>query len=271
MNTPDRSGWRRRTQAGIAASTSAGLETRNDTQRGSIDSPSANASRSGVAPGARRSARSSEPSSCSMISWLRSSWDRRLPTPRRASSGAGKAASTRSSKKWANGPWPTSCRSPAIRSVSTTRPSEGRGSSGASEGSVERSDGSRARAQRPASCITPRPWVNRECSAVGKTQRALWSWLIRRSRWSQAVSSRSSSAASSSGRPAARGFVARQALRQLEVAVDRVADEVDGGERVARHLLRIRSRPGPTDGRAGGERAQPTRMPAANVLCPELR
>src|SRR6187200_1999846 len=51
--------------------------------------------------------------------------------------------------------------------------------------------------------MTPRPWVNRECSAVGKTQRALWSWLIRRSRWSQAVSRRSSSATSSSGRPAA--------------------------------------------------------------------
>ena len=50
--------------------------------------------------------------------------------------------------------------------------------------------------------MTPRPWVKRECSAVGKTQRALWSWLIRRSRWSQAVSSRSSSATSSSGRPA---------------------------------------------------------------------
>ena len=51
--------------------------------------------------------------------------------------------------------------------------------------------------------MTPRPWVNRECSAVGKTQRALWSWLIRRSRWSQAVSSRSSSATSSAGSPAA--------------------------------------------------------------------
>jgi hypothetical protein len=44
--------------------------------------------------------------------------------------------------------------------------------------------------------------VNRECSAVGKTQRALWSWLIRRSRCSQTVSRRSSSAVSSSGNPA---------------------------------------------------------------------
>ena len=59
------------------------------------------------------------------------------------------------------------------------------------------------RAQSPASCITPRPWVKRECSAVGKTQRALWSWLMRRSRCSHAVSSRSSSATSSAGSPAA--------------------------------------------------------------------
>ena len=51
--------------------------------------------------------------------------------------------------------------------------------------------------------MTPRPWVKRECSAVGKTQRALCSWLIRRRRWSQPVSRRSSSATSSSGSPAA--------------------------------------------------------------------
>src|SRR5262245_31976013 len=51
--------------------------------------------------------------------------------------------------------------------------------------------------------MTPSPCVNRECSAVGKTHRALWSWLMRRRRWSQAVSRRSSSATSSLGRPAA--------------------------------------------------------------------
>ena len=87
--------------------------------------------------------------------------------------------------------------------------------------------------------MTPRPWVNRECSAVGNTQRALWSWLIRRSRWTQAVSRRSSSAASSSGRPAARGLGRRQPLGQLDVAVDRVADQVDRAERVARHQARV--------------------------------
>ena len=87
--------------------------------------------------------------------------------------------------------------------------------------------------------------MKRECSAVGKTQRALWSWLIRRSRWSQAVSRRSSSATSSSGRPAARGLGRRQALGQLDVAVDRVADEVDRGERVA-----ASARPQPRSARA---------------------
>ena len=83
--------------------------------------------------------------------------------------------------------------------------------------------------------MTPRPWVNRECSAVGKTHRALWSWLIRRSRWSQAVSRRSSSATSSSGSPAADASSLRQSLGQLHVAVDGIADQVDRGERVASH------------------------------------
>ena len=50
--------------------------------------------------------------------------------------------------------------------------------------------------------------MNRLCSAVGKTQRDVWSWLIRRSRWTQAVSRRSSSAASSGGRPSARAWAA---------------------------------------------------------------
>ena len=81
--------------------------------------------------------------------------------------------------------------------------------------------------------MTPRPWVKRECSAVGKTQRALWSWLIRRSRWSQAVSSRSSSATVLVGQPGRGRLVRGEPLRQLDVAVDRVADQVDRGERVA--------------------------------------
>ena len=138
-----------------------------------------------------------------------------------------------SSKKWANGPWPTSWSSPAIRRVSTTRPSDGSDARRRRPLATRPSAGSgRASGPRaPASCITPRPCVKRECSAVGKTQRALWSWLIRRSRWSQAVSSRSSSATSSVRQPGRRRLVGREPLGQLDVAVDRVADQVDGGER----------------------------------------
>ena len=54
MNTPDSSGCSTRTQAGIDASASGGFDTRNETQRGSIASPSPNRSRSGTEPGARR-------------------------------------------------------------------------------------------------------------------------------------------------------------------------------------------------------------------------
>ena len=71
MNTPDRSGWSSRTQRRHRCVGEGRLGDRNETQRGSIDSPSPNASRSGIAPGARRSARITPPSSRSMISWLR--------------------------------------------------------------------------------------------------------------------------------------------------------------------------------------------------------
>ena len=177
-----------------------------------------------------------------MISWLRSSCDRRLPAPRRASSGAGKAASTRSSKKWANGPWPTSWSRPATRSVSTTRPSEGSGSPGASEGSAR---AARAAAPAPTARLVhhaeavrePRVLGGREDPARaleladpaqpleprGVEQVVLGGVLVRQAR--------------------CRRLVAREPLGQLEVAVDRVADEVDGGEGVARHALRIRARP----------------------------
>ena len=88
--------------------------------------------------------------------------------------------------------------------------------------------------------------MNRLCSAVGKTQRALWSWLTRRSRWSQAVSSRSSSAASSSRQPGGRRRGGREPLGQLDIAVDWVADEVDSLKRrqvaCRRHVLGGRRR-----------------------------
>ena len=71
-------------------------------------------------------------------------------------------------------PCPTSWRSPAIRSVSTTSPSDGTGSPGARAGRAVRSEGYSDRPHSAASCMTPRPCVSRECSAVGNTQRALW-------------------------------------------------------------------------------------------------
>ena len=49
MNTPDRRGWSQRTQRGIVASESAGLEMRNETQVGSMDSPVSKPSRSATA------------------------------------------------------------------------------------------------------------------------------------------------------------------------------------------------------------------------------
>ena len=95
-----------------------------------------------------------------------------------------------------------------MRTVSTTSASDGMGSSDASPSEsvsawrTSRNVGYKARAQRPPSCMTPSPWVKRLCSAVGKTQRALCSWLMRRSRWTQGVSSRSASATVSGGSPA---------------------------------------------------------------------
>ena len=202
MNTPDSSGWRRRTQAGIAGSTIAGLEIRNDTQRGSINSPAANPSRSAAEPGARRRAPISPPSSRSMISADRSSCVRRLPL--RPSLVRGRWECRQHVLVEEMGEWPVSHVVEQARDAQRLHDEPlGRDKSPDAR-SDERSVGYSARAQSPASCITPRPWVNRLCSAVGNTQRALWSWLTRRRRCIHAVSSRSSSAASSGGRPASR-------------------------------------------------------------------
>ena len=69
------------------------------------------------------------------------------------------------------------------------------GAEGAS-GKTARSDGLSCWANRPATCMAPRAWVKRLCSAVGNTQRADWSWGMRRRRWTQAVSIRSCSVVS---------------------------------------------------------------------------
>ena len=117
--------------------------------------------------------------------------------------------------------------------------------------------------------------MKRECSAVGKTQRALCSWLIRRRRWSQAVSRRSSSATSSSGRPAGADSSGREPLGQLDVAVDRVADEVDrartGGAATStsRQPDAQLADHGPTfPARSSGTNPQPVPVPASAVRGP---
>ena len=72
---------------------------------------------------------------------------------------------------------------------------------------------------------------------------------MRRSRWTQGESSRSSSATVSAGRPAAALWAAREALGQLQVAVDGVADQVDRGEAGMGHGRSLAS--------AGGARRYP--------------
>ncbi len=91
--------------------------------------------------------------------------------------------------------------------------------------------------------------MKRECSAVGKTQRALWSWLMRRSRCSQALSRMSSSAASSGASPAPRASPGASRFVELDIAVDRVADQVDGGEAGRSHdpIVRVPGSPRSAD------------------------
>jgi hypothetical protein len=101
---------------------------------------------------------SGSPSSRSMISCERSSWVRLL-CRRRGSAGAGKWHRTCSSKKCANGPWPTSWSSPASRSVSTTRPSDG----GSAAGSAPP-----ARAQTRVQVAGPQPGLVHHAQAVGE-------------------------------------------------------------------------------------------------------
>ena len=77
------------------------------------------------------------------------------------------------------------------------------GADGAS-GKTARREGHSCCAKRPATCIAPSAWVNRLCSAVGKTQRADWSCGIRRRRWTHGASIRSCSVASPAVSPSAR-------------------------------------------------------------------
>ncbi len=104
VNTPDSSGWSQRTQRGIAASTRAGLDTRNETQRGSIVSVSSNASRYGH--GSRSATQAADQGTqLGLDDLLRQVLvGQPLEPLRRGSAGEANAARTWSSKKWANGP-----------------------------------------------------------------------------------------------------------------------------------------------------------------------
>ena len=230
MNTPDSNGASQRTQRGIAGSARAGLAIRNATQAGSIDSPSARASRSATAPGARRRPRSSGPSSSVMIRALRSSCVRRLASGRRGSVGASKSARTWSSKKWANGPCPTSCRRPAMRSVSVTSPSDGIGPPSGS--AVQRC--AQARVERAC----PQPGLVHDAEAVGESrvlggredppstlELADPAQPLEPGRVEEVLLGHVLG-----GQPGRGRFGRTEPLGQFDVPVDRVADEVDGGE-----------------------------------------
>ena len=233
MNTPDSSGCSQRTQRGMPSSARAGFETRNETQRGSIASPSANASRAATVPGARRSPPITAPSSRSMMTCERSSWLSGFPAARRASGGAAKRDRTWSSKKWANGPWPTSWRSPATRSVSTTSPSDGTGSPAATSSPGQRG------VQRPA----PQPGLVHHAQAVGEPRvlggREDPAGALELADPAHPLDPRRVEQVLLRGRlrrqPGGRGLGGGQSLRQLDEPVDRVADQVDRDERVARH------------------------------------
>ncbi len=234
MKTPDRSGCSQRTQRGIASSTSAGLEMRNATQRG-IDRLAGRRSRRArprrPAPGA--APRSSGPSSSSMIRPDRSSWVSRLPSGRRGSAGASKSARTWSSKKWANGPCPTSWRSPAIRSVSTTSPSDGIGSCASAQGRPQ----ARVQRSRPEAGLVHDPEAVGEARMLGRREDPAGALELADA--AQPLEPRGVEqvllGGVLGGEPGGRRLVRRQSLGQLHVPVDRVADEVDRGERLPAH------------------------------------
>ena len=185
-----------------------------------------------------------------MIRCERSSCDSDFSPGRRTSAGAGKPARTWSSKKWANGPCPTSWSRPAIRRVSVTRPSDGTGSpvsmrvrrrlgierAGPQAGLVHDAEAMGeprvlGRREHPAGALEladpPEP-----LEPGGVEEVLLGDLLVRQ--------------------PGGRRLVRPQSLGQLHVAVDRVADQVDRGERVASHAT-VSGHPDAHLGRPGPE------------------
>ena len=134
----------------MAASTSAGFETRNDTQRGSITSPSLERGPAGPSPGARRSA-ADQVAELALDDQLR---EVLVGQALAAAAGGGRTApdgrpgrARRRNARTARGP--TSCSSPATRSVSTTRPSDGTRSPAGAQVRAE----SRVQVAGPQACL----------------------------------------------------------------------------------------------------------------------
>ena len=233
MNTPDSSGWSQRTQRGIAASASAGFETRNATQAGSIVSSSARASRSATAPGARRRPRMRPPELA---------LDDQLREVLVGQALAGRPAGIRRRREGRQHVVVEEVRERAVPDV-VEQPGhpqrlddQALGRDGLA-GRRERRAQARVERARPQAGLVHDPEPVREARVLrgredppgaleladpaqalepGRVEQVLLGHLLVRQ----------------SGRT---GLVRREALGQLDVAVDRVADEVDGSERVARH------------------------------------
>ena len=259
MKTPDRSGWSQRTQRGIAASTRAGFEMRNATQRGSIDSPSAKPSRSATAPGARRSAAQQraelvldDPARQVLVGQPLAVRPARIggrreggqdvvveevgerPVARRRGAGRPSAASRR----------PGPPRGAGRRRIGECRP----------QARVERPRPEAGLVHDPEAVGEPRVLGRREDPA-GALQLADAAQPLEPRGVEQVLLGDVLG-----GQPGGRRLVRRQPLGQLDVPVDRVADEVDRGERLAAH-----ARSGHPDPHLGGPRADvapPGRWPA---------
>ena len=235
MNTPDSSGCSQRTQRGMPSSARAGFETRNETQRGSIDSPSANASRSATVPGARRSPPISG-AQLALDDELREVLVGQRACPRRGARPAARRSATGRGRRRSGRTARGRRRGGARRPGASRRPGPrtGRRSPAATQLARER------RVQRPA----PQPGLVHHAEAVGEPRvlgrREDPAGALELADPAQPLDPRRVEQVllggrSSAGSPAAADSAGGQALRQLDVAVDRVADQVDRDERVARH------------------------------------
>ena len=228
MNTPDSSGWSQRTQRGIAGIGQRRLrdEERDPARVDRLAGGEGIALRDGArAPAAGRRISAPELALDDQLGEVLVG--QALAVGRRGSSAApGRRDRTWSSKKWANGPCPTSWSRPATRSVSTTSPSDGTGSRRAS---------SRARPEDRVERPRPQPGLVHDAEAVGEARvlgrREDPAGALELADPAQALEPRACRAGPPRRRPRRagrrRGLAGAQALGQLDVAVDGVADQVD--------------------------------------------